>query len=80
MTYDEIWGYPLSQIEEFILSRGGLKSGESYQLDRCAVNVDPLPDRIVGSLSFPQTRVRIEGEAAEEFYHQFYLHFLSGGA
>ncbi|MBQ0041050.1 MAG: hypothetical protein KBS56_03390 [Clostridiales bacterium] len=71
MKYDEVWAYPINRIQEYFDS--------TNKLD-CQVDLECLPEREVGPISFPQTRVVIEGEKAEDVYHGFYLHFLSGGA
>lgn len=46
----------------------------------CMIELEAMPARFVGKLGLPNTRVRIEGPAAEAFYRKFYLRFLSGGA
>lgn len=45
----------------------------------CVITLIALPQRPVGLISFPQTRIKIEGPGAEAFYHGFFLHFISGG-
>ena len=80
MSYDEKWSYSADRIEEYILSLGASGNDHIFVLDACTVRLEPLPDRQVGMLTFPQTRIIIEGPGAETFYHDFYLHFLSGGA
>lgn len=80
MTYSGDWGYTYNQIESYILDCGAVKTGSSYELPDCFIRLEALPPRSVGRLSFPHTRVVIDGPGAEEFYHAFFLHFLSGGA
>ncbi len=70
MKYDEVWSYPVDRIKEFF------DTIES----NCNIEMEALEERRVGPLSFPQTRIVIEGDDAEDVYHLFYLHFISGGA
>ena len=78
--YDEIWGYEYEQIREYLTDQGAASEGDTYELDSCTVVLDALPDRQIGELAFPQTRVRIKGSGADAFYHRFKLRFLKGGA
>lgn len=71
LRYDEVWSVPAHRVEEFFNNRDCLG---------CTVSVSSLPDRRLGSLSYPQTEVILEGEHAEELYRAFFLNFLSGGA
>lgn len=71
MKYDEVWSYSVDRIQEYF---------DSLTENDCSVNLESLPERRVGNMCFPQTRVVIEGENAEAIYHKFHLHFLSGGA
>ena len=85
MKYDEVWSYPIDRISEYFMSRGAVSHGSTCSISNCliddvAIQLTALDDREVGPISFPQTRVVIEGEKAEDVYHGFYLHFLSGGA
>lgn len=80
MDHDEIWSYSYERIQEYLLSLGADMDGDIYSLPACTVALESLPDRQLGGLSFARTRVRIEGPGSEEFYHEFRLHFLSGGA
>ena len=85
MKYDEVWSYPIDRIRNYFNSvyectdsegsESVFSDGVSFSL-----KLEALPDRQVGPISFPQTRVVIEGTDAEQVYHGFYLHFLSGGA
>lgn len=79
MIIDEKWSYTYEQIEEYLLGCGASKSGTVYSLDDCTVRLESLPDRPFGHLTFPQTRVIIEGPGAAEFYRLFRLNFLTGG-
>lgn len=88
MIYDETWSYSYDRIEQYLSDCGAARGevscdssdGSVYLLENCEVTISPLPERTVGKLSLPQTRIRISGPGSEDFYHGFYLHFLSGGA
>ena len=83
MKYDEVWSYPVDRISEYFRSRGASSHGSAYLLDDVEIQLIALEDRAVGPISFPQTRVIIEGDSEDEverIYHAFYLNFLSGGA
>ena len=80
MVYEGIWSYTFDRIEEYILGCGAERSNSVYSMDGCDVELESLPDRPLGPLAIPQTRVRISGQKAEALYQEFYLHFLSGGA
>ncbi|MCR5090469.1 MAG: DUF1952 domain-containing protein [Oscillospiraceae bacterium] len=67
MTYDEIWAVPFNRIEDYFRETGA------------DVRIVSLPDRRIGSFSFPQTRIIITGENADEVYRQFRIRFLSAG-
>lgn len=79
MIIDEKWSYTYGQIEEYLLGSGASKNGAVYSLENCLVTLEALPDRPAGLLTFPQTRVIIEGSGAQEFYRRFRLNFLTGG-
>ena len=81
MIYDEKWSYAYGRIREYLLEQGAREHGDVFDLADCTVTLEALPDRKVGELGFEQTRVRIEGPGADDFYHHhFKLKFLSGGA
>jgi len=65
--YDEVWSLKAGEVEAFF-------DGQYED-----VSVIPLPDKMIGALTLPQTRIIIKGESAEEIYHQFRLHFLKAG-
>lgn len=65
--YDEIWAADAERIKAFFG-------------DRCDdVTIIPLPDRALGPMIVPQTRIIISGENADELYHRFYLSFMTAG-
>ena len=65
--YDEIWAADCAAIQEFF---------NDHQGD---VSVIPLPDKVLGVVTLPQTRVIIEGENAEMLYQQFFRKFMKAG-
>lgn len=87
MYYDEKWSYEYEQIEAYVLSCGAARRTDTdsavFDIDcdagSCVITLIALPQRPVGLISFPQTRIKIEGPGAEAFYHGFFLHFISGG-
>lgn len=68
--YDEVWAVDAKRIERFFLDLGDTAGN---------VRVIALPERRVGMLAFPQTRVIIAGEDAEEIHRKFALNFMSAG-
>lgn len=83
-AYDEIWGYPCERIREYLLNSGAGRDGDPCEADvydtaGCRIVLETLPDRRVGKLTLPRTRVRMEGPGAEAYHQAFFLHFLSGG-
>ena len=71
VRYDEVWSVSARRITEYF-NRVGCAG--------CEITVSPLPDRQLGKLNFPQTRVIIEGENAEILHSAFSVNFLCGGA
>jgi len=67
MTYDEVWAVDAARIRTFF-------NGHNDD-----VTVIPLPDKTVGPMTIPQTRIIITGENAEELYRRFYLSFMTAG-
>ena len=65
--YDEIWAIDSERIRSFFQDHTG------------EVTIISLPDKKLGPVSVPQTRVMITGENAEELYHQFFLRFMTAG-
>lgn len=65
--YDEVWAVDADRIEAFFREHPG------------DVTVIPLPDRRLGSMVMPQTRIIITGENADELYRRFYLSFMTAG-
>lgn len=66
MKYDEVWAIDAKRIEAFF--------GENSE-----VTVIPLPERTLGSMTMPQTRIIIDGDDADELYRRFYLSFMTAG-
>ena len=65
--YDEVWAVDSARIEAFFSKHPG------------DVTVISLPERTLGSMTVPQTRVIIKGENADELYRRFYLSFMTAG-
>lgn len=85
MKYDEVWSYSIDRISEYFMSRGAISHGSTCSVSNCSIDdveiqLIALEERTVGPISLPQTRVVLEGKNADHVYHDFYLHFLSGGA
>lgn len=67
MMYDEVWAVDAKRVEAFFRKNPG------------DVTVISLPDRRLGSMTMPQTRIMIRGENADELYRRFYLSFMTAG-
>lgn len=67
IMYDEVWAVDAKRVEAFFRENPG------------DVTVEPLPDRKLGSMTMPQTRIVIRGENADELYRRFYLSFMTAG-
>lgn len=65
--HDEIWAVDAMRIEAFFREHPG------------DVTVIPLPDKKLGSMTMPQTRIIIRGEDADELYRRFCLSFMTAG-
>lgn len=67
IKFDEVWAVKKELIDEFFAEHGG------------EAEVLSLPERSIGMMTVPQTRVMISGENAEEIHRLFLLKFLSAG-
>lgn len=65
--YDEVWAVDANRVKAF------------FKDNSDAVTIIPLPERALGSMTVPQTRIIITGENADELYHRFYLSFITAG-
>lgn len=65
--YDEVWAVDAERIKRFFKDHPD------------EVTVIPLPDRTLGSMTMPQTRIIITGDEADSLYHRFYLSFITAG-
>lgn len=65
--YDEVWAVDAKRIRTFFNDHPD------------EVTVIALPDRKLGSMTMPQTRIIITGENADELYRRFYLSFMTAG-
>ena len=81
MKHDEIWAVSYERICEFFERASGIQpiSCGKYSGEGIQIMVSRLPERALGSLRFPQTRVIIDGSGSEDLYKIFRLHFLSAG-
>ncbi len=79
--YAEIWAVPLARLEAHFDGEGDCTGPGRYCCGGCAVRLEALPDRKVGCLTFPQTRVEMagEGEKLEALRRRFLLRFASAG-
>ena len=69
--YDEIWAVNAKRIRKYFQDTG--------QIPGRNVEVYELPDRLIGQFQFPQTRVVISGENADELHRKFVINFISLG-
>lgn len=67
VKYDEVWAVDKDRIDAFFAEHGG------------EAEVISLPERSIGMMTVPQTRVMIYGKNAEEVHRMFILTFLSAG-
>lgn len=65
--YDEVWSIEINEVLEFFKDQSG------------DVSVTALPEKRIGKVSLPQTRVIIKGDNADDLYRQFFFRFLRGG-
>ncbi len=65
--YNEVWSLEAGQVEEY------------FSLHPADVRIIPLPDKKIGPVFLPQTRIILKGDNAVQVYHQFLLRFLKGG-
>lgn len=65
--YDEVWAVDAERIKAFF---------SDHPDD---VMIIPMPEKRLGSMTMPQTRIIITGDNAEELYHHFYLSFMTAG-
>lgn len=82
MDYDENWGIAFSRVTDYFSSLGDVDktSDTSFVFRSAEITLEQLPDRRMGSLRFPRTRVCITGDAdADEIHRRFYYRFLSAG-
>lgn len=84
MTICRVWSIPVRRIRAFFTSQKDVcASGEDiFSFGTCRVLLTVLPERRIGTLAFPQTRVEFCGDEADtsELYHRFWLNFISAGA
>lgn len=69
--YDEVWALEAERVKAFF--------DESRSEHKCDVTVIPMPNRSIGPVSMPQTRIIMSGEGADELYRRFCLKFMTAG-
>lgn len=69
--YDEVWALETERVKAFF--------DESRSGHKCDVDVIAMPDRSIGPISVPQTRIIINGEGADELHRRFCLKFMTAG-
>ncbi len=82
VNIEELWGISFDRIREFFLcQKDVIRTGENtFSFQQAVVTVVPLPNKTMGSMTIPQTRVTVAGgEGAEEIHRRFELRFLSAG-
>lgn len=65
--YDEVWAVDSERVKKFFKDHPD------------EVTVEKLPDRSLGSMTMPQTRLMIRGDNEDELYRRFYLSFITAG-
>ena len=82
IAHDEVWGVALWRCREFFASQKDVETlnENRFRYGDCVIELIPLPDRRMGSLVFPNTRLTFsDGACTEKIYRRFYLRFLSAG-
>lgn len=80
-VYNEIWTCDSYEVEAFLIEQGLKKIGNSFESGDLRVVISRLEARMIGSLSFPQIEIYIEGESnsVDQFYEKFKLAFFKAG-
>ena len=65
--YDEVWAVDAERVRVF------------FRNDLDDVRIIPLPERTLGSMTMPQTRIIITGDNDDELYRRFYISFMTAG-
>ena len=82
MDHDENWGIAFARVTDYFSSLRDVKriSDTSFVFRTAEITLEELPDKLMGSLHFPRTRICITGGAdADEIYRRFFYRFLSAG-
>ncbi len=83
MRICEIWGITPERIREYLREEEALTMTEPdcYSDGHITISLNVLPPRILGSFSFPQTKVEFEGsdKETERLHRRFVLRFISAG-
>ena len=65
--YDQIWAVDAERVKAFFRDNPG------------DVTIITMPEKQLGPMTLPQTRIIITGENAEPLYQKFCLHFMTAG-
>ena len=83
MPISEIWSIPEERIRAFFSGQDDvIEAGENgFSCGLCHILITPLPQRCVGGLSFPQTKVVFRGPEPDitDIHQRFILQFISAG-
>ena len=84
MMIEETWSISGERITEFLLAQDDVRLvGDScFSFRQCKIYLKVLPQRVVGSLGFPQTQISFYGseQDTEVIYRRFVFQFISAGA
>lgn len=82
MNYDEIWGIAFPRVSGYFSEQSDVKKENDclFHYKEARIELEALPDKHMGSMRIPHTRVLISGEEdADALHRRFYLRFLSAG-
>lgn len=80
MKFDEIWSFSYEEIRDYFLNMGAEEKETVLMLPECRIELEHLPNRELGSLSFMQVRVMMSGPKCESVHTRFFMDHLRGGA
>lgn len=77
------WAVSFDRVDGFLRSDPEIapQTSGKYVYKACEITLERLPDRRLGSLVFPQSRVELSGadEDVEKIYRKLLLQFASAG-
>lgn len=83
IRYTQDWAVSFERIDDFFRNDPEItpRAPGQYAYKTCEIILARLPDRRLGPLVFPRSRVEISGmdEDAEKIYRRFFLQFASAG-